>query len=369
MRDTPPAAYLQHIGTATPSHDIHAAFTGYARELLATERERQLFDRMAARSGIEHRYAVLRPGNRAAGEIDAEGFYRPGHFPNTAERMALYAHRALPLALNAVHALAPPDVLAARLARVTHLVVASCTGLHAPGLDVGLVDALGLSPDVQRTNVAFMGCAASLPALRVAQQAVLADPDARALVVCVELCSLHLHESASIDELLSFLLFADGAAAVLVGREPVGARIIDFRTRLLPASRELLTWQVGARGFTMHLSGRVPGALGEALALERERHDSAGLLRGHAVADHALWAVHTGGRSVLDAVQGALRLPPSALAGSRAVLQAVGNLSSATLLFVLRRLLAAAPAGRRGMALAFGPGLTAESMVFETVGA
>ncbi|MFS8064660.1 MAG: hypothetical protein ACMG5Z_08720, partial [Luteimonas sp.] len=184
------SAYLQRIGTATPPHDVHAAFVGYARTLLGSDRERQLFDRMAERSGIAHRYSVLSPGRLEAGEIDAAGFYRPGAFPGTAERMALYVPEALKLALAAVRALAPADALDARLARVTHLVVASCTGFVAPGLDVMLVDALGLSGDVQRTVVGFMGCSAALPALRIAQQAVLADPAAQVLVVNVEMCSL-----------------------------------------------------------------------------------------------------------------------------------------------------------------------------------
>ncbi len=362
------AAWLQAIGTATPRHDVHAAFIGYARSLLAGERERQLFDRMAERTGIAHRYAVLEPGRLAAGEIDAGGFYRPGAFPGTAERMALYAPEALALALRAVRALAPADELAARLARVTHLVLASCTGFVAPGLDVLLVDALGLPASVQRTVVGFMGCSAALPALRVAQQAVCSDGDANALVVNVELCSLHLRESPLLQELLSFLLFGDGASAALVGSQPQGAQMLDFQSLLLPASRELLTWDIGNQGFQMHLSGLVPGRIAEALLAERERREPGALLRGRAAADYALWAVHAGGRTVLDAVQRGLALPEAALADSRAVLEAVGNVSSATVMFVLRRLLASGRPGQEGLALAFGPGLSAESMHFRLAG-
>jgi predicted naringenin-chalcone synthase len=357
-------AWLQRIGTATPPHDVHAAFIAYARGLLQGDRHRQLFDRMAERSGIAHRHAVLRPGRLAAGEVDAAGFYRRGNFPGTAERMALYETEALTLALHAVHALAAPDDLAALLARVTHLVVASCTGFVAPGLDVALIDALGLNDDVQRTLVGFMGCSAALPALRVAQQAVCADSDALVLVVNVELCSLHLHESSNVEELLSFLLFGDGASAALVGAQPAGAELLDFRSKLLPDSRGLITWDVGNRGFEMRLSGLVPGRIAEALLAEVLRGDASGLLRGQRAADYALWAVHAGGRSVLDAVERGLALPPAALADSRAVLRAVGNVSSATVMFVLRRMLASAPPGALGMALAFGPGLTAESMRF-----
>jgi predicted naringenin-chalcone synthase len=357
-------AWLQHIGTATPPHDVHEAFIAYARSLLHGERQRQLFDRMAERSGIAHRHAVLPAGRLAAGEVDAAGFYRRGAFPGTAERMALYETEALRLALHAVHALAPHDELAARLARVTHLVVASCTGFVAPGLDVALIDALGLNDDVQRTLVGFMGCAAALPALRVAQQTVCADPDALVLVVNVELCSLHLHESTEVEELLSFLLFGDGASAALVGSQPVGAELLDFRSKLLPDSRDLITWDVGNHGFDMHLSGLVPGRIAEALLAETLRTDAHGLLRGLRTTDYALWAVHAGGRSVLDAVERGLALPPAALADARAVLRAVGNVSSATVMFVLRRMLASARPGALGLAMAFGPGLSAESMRF-----
>jgi len=363
-----PAAWLQRVGTATPRHDVHAAFIAYARTLLRTDRDRLLFDRMAERSGISHRYSVLRPGMLDEGEVDAGGFYRPGAFPGTAARMRLYAAEALPLALQAVHALAPPDELAARLARVTHLVVASCTGFMAPGLDVQLVDALGLRPDLQRTMVGFMGCSAALPALRTAAHAVRAERDALALVVNLELSSLHLHESHELPELLSFLLFGDAASAALVGSEPQGAELLDFQSLLLPDSRELITWHIGDQGFDMHLSGLVPGHIAEALAAERLNREPAALLRGLAAADYPLWAVHAGGRTVLDAVQHGLALPPAALADSRAVLQAVGNVSSATVMFALRRMVAAPRPGALGLALAFGPGLSAESMRFRMAG-
>lgn len=362
------AAYLQHIATAVPAHDIHAAFVAYARQRLHHARERQLFDRMAERSGIAHRYAALRPGRLDAGEVDADAFYRPGAFPGTAARMRLYAPQALDLAVRAVHALqatlGPLQPLAATLARVTHLVLVSCTGFQAPGLDVQLVDALGLNPRVQRTVVGFMGCAAALPALRVAQTAVRGDAAALVLVVNVELCSLHLHESNALEPLLMYLLFGDGASAALVGAAAHGAELIEFGSQLLPASRELITWDIGDHGFVMRLSGAVPARIAQALAGElaaAEQLGAGGLLRGRRPGDW-LWAVHAGGRTVLDAVQRGLALPPSALAESRAVLHDVGNVSSATLMFVLQRWLAKAAPGAAGLALAFGPGLAVESL-------
>jgi predicted naringenin-chalcone synthase len=367
-------AYLQHIGTAVPEHDIHAPFTALARTLLRGERDQLLFARMAERLGISHRYSVLRPGRLMAGEIDADGFYRRGEFPGTAQRMTRFEQEAPRLALRAVRSMVgpadAPSVARDRLLDgVTHLILATCTGFVAPGLDVQLVDALGLRSDVQRTVIGFMGCAAALPALRTARQTVLADPSARVLVVNVELCSLHLHESHALEALLTFLLFGDAASAALVGSKPVGAELLDFRSQLLPDSRDMITWHIGDSGFLMHLSGQVPGRISEALKTERERRDDASLLRGLAPEAYALWAVHAGGRTVLDAVQTGLGLPSTALSTSRAVLQAVGNVSSTTVMFVLQRMLNEARPDALGQALAFGPGLSAEAMRFRIVGA
>ncbi|MDQ2778966.1 MAG: type III polyketide synthase [Pseudomonadota bacterium] len=373
------AAWLNAVGTATPPHDVHAPFVAYARTLLQSPREQTLFDRMAERSGIAHRYSVLQPGRLEAGEVDAEGFYRPGAFPGTAARMQRYVQEALPLALRAVGALAPDESTTRSLLQgVTHLVVASCTGFVAPGLDVQLQDALALAPDVQRTMIGFMGCAAAVPALRVAAHTVRAEPGARVLVVNLELCSLHLHESHSLESLLSFLLFGDAASAAIVSAASQGAELLDFRSMLLPQSRRLITWDIGDRGFEMQLSGLVPARIAQALAAEcaaqtheQLAHDqpaaSPGLLRGLAPAAVDLWAVHAGGRTVLDAVQKGLALDKAALATSRGVLNDIGNVSSVTVMCVLQRMLAAAvpgAAGSLGMAMAFGPGLSAETLRF-----
>ncbi len=373
----PPAAFLNAIGTAVPAHDVHASFVAYARTLLSAPREQTLFDRMSERSGIAHRHSVLRPGRLDAGEVDADNFYRPGAFPSTAARMALYREHALPLALRAVQALKQPSAAGGGeadgvLHGITHLVVASCTGLVAPGLDVQLVDTLGLDPGVQRTMIGFMGCAAAVPALRAAAHTVRAEPGARVLVVNIELCSLHLRESHSLEELLSFLLFGDAASAAVVSARPEGAELLDFRSLLLPKSRPLITWDIGNQGFEMQLSGLVPGRIATALAEERQRTDDSGLgfgrQRGATASEIGLWAVHAGGRTVLDAVQKGMALPPEALATSRAVLSDVGNVSSVTVMMVLQRMLAqprTSPNGSElGVVMAFGPGLSAETLRF-----
>ena len=358
-------AYLNRIGTALPPHDIHAPFLAFARTLLGDDRTRMLFDRMAERAGIEHRWSLLRPGNLAAGEVDAGGFYVRGRFPGTAARMALYEPGALALALQAVADLG----IAGERERITHLIVASCTGFTAPGLDLQLTERLGLRPDVARTMIGFMGCSAAVPALRAARDAVRADPAARVLVVNLELCTLHLQETSDLETILSFLLFADGAAASLVTADPAGFALVDFRSVLIPDSAGLITWHIGDAGFLMHLSGQVPGRIAGALRDDAAGADPAGILRGDGIRAVDLWAVHAGGRTVLDAVEIGLGLAPEALLASREVLREHGNMSSATIMFVLRRLLAAPSAsGERGLAMAFGPGMVAETFRFRRTG-
>ncbi len=357
-------AWLQRVGTATPRHDVHQAFIAHARQLLRSERERQLLDRLAERCGIAHRYSVLEPAALSRG-LPESGFYNLGAHADSGARMALHDSAALALGLQAVHALAPTDELAARLARVTHLVVCSPTGCGAPGLEVLLIDALALPADVQRTALATVGGAAGLAALRLARDTLCAAPDAHVLVVVVELASLHLRESHALDDLLPHLLLGDGAGAALLGTEAEGAELLDFRTRLLPASRELMTWRPGDQGLRLHQSGLVPGRIAEALIDERERGGAHALLA--AAATPTLWVAHAE-TAVLDAVQAALALPREALADSRAVLQAVGHVGAAGTLFVLRRLLRRAWPGAGGLALAFGPGVVMDAMHWRIAG-
>jgi predicted naringenin-chalcone synthase len=179
------------------------------------------------------------------------------------------------------------------------------------------------------------------------------------LVVNIELCSLHLQEQWQIEKMLSFLLFGDGCAACLVSAEPTGLELARFHAAVIPRSEELITWHIRDHGFEMHLSGQVPGRIRRWL----QQHGGS-LLGNRTVNDVALWAVHAGGRSILDAVQHSLALPPEALRYSRAVLRAFGNMSSATLPFVLDRILRTPDATGEGVAMAFGPGLSVETFAF-----
>ncbi len=350
------AAWLNAVATATPTHDIHDAFIGWARARLP-EREARLFDRMTERAGIDHRWSVLPVGADGGSPVASDGFYADA-MPGTAARMAIYADAAPTLAIVAIDALAQRTPIDG----ITHLVVASCTGFVAPGIDQIIARRLGLSPTIERLLVGFMGCYAAVAALRSARHIIRSEPEARVLVVTVELSTLHLQAADTLEPLLAMLQFGDGAAAALVTADPRGFAIETPFAATLPDSADLIRWDITDAGFAMHLSGEVPGRIATALA---DPAFAAAATGGRPLAEVDRWAVHAGGRSILDAVERSLTLAPDALAASRAVLAANGNMSSATLMFVLADLLAGPPVGN-GIALAFGPGLAAEGFGFRS---
>lgn len=369
MRNAERHAYLNRIATALPPHDVHGAFIRYAERQLSDEpRKQRLFERMVRNCGIEHRYSFFEPvdsngeglGDALEGRpdaaIDTAGFFVPGRFPDTATRMRFFERYSPDLAAKAVERLE----LGADRARISHLIVTCCTGLVSPGLDLELIDRCGLRGSVERSTLGFMGCYAAVNALKLARHIVRSEPDARVLIVSLELCTVHLKDTTDLEQMLSFLLWGDGAAACLVTTEPRGLRLDDFRAVLAEETRDLMTWRVRNSGFDMLLSGRVPSAIQETLA----RH-ARSILDGRDIGSVDAWAVHPGGRSVLDAVQRALELPEDALEASRETLRRYGNMSSATILFVLERLMHAIPGGATGFAMSFGPGLVAETMQFQ----
>ncbi len=352
-------AYLNAVGTSVPPHDVHQSFLRFAATLLPDDRQRRLFARMADRSGITHRYSTIDTITDPAGaELDHDGFYRRGDFPSTKARMQRFEATALPLARDAIASLGSRLSGGFVASGITHLVVTSCTGFFAPGLDLQLVAALGLPSSVERTMVGFMGCYAAFNALKLARHIVRSEPSARVLLVNLELCTLHLQETADLEQILSFMVFADGCTASLVSADPHGLVLDRFHAELIPDTDPLITWHIGDLGFDMLLSGQVPGAIATGLGGNADR------ILGPGPAP-SLWAVHPGGRSVLDAVAGALSLDADDLADSRAVLDKFGNMSSCTILFVLDRMLRAGlEPGTPGIAMGFGPGLVAETLRF-----
>lgn len=351
-------AAIRSLATAHPTFRMtRAEWLAIADRVSPAEVDRAVLARLAERSGIDTRWC-------AAFEAEHACFYRAGEIPGTAARMGLWSRAARAMSHDAcTRALEQARIGAAS---VTHIVTASCTGFESPGIDAHLIGSLGLQRGVQRLNIGFMGCHAAVNALAAARSIVRSDPGATVLVCCAEVSSAHLHHTARLDQLIANTLFADGAAAAVVNAcDPDDAgdagacTIAATHTALIPDTAGEMGWVIGDRGFEMTLGARVPDAI------ERE---IGAWVRG-ALAEHGLalddiggWAIHPGGPRVIDAVLSALALDPSAGDASRAILREYGNMSSATLLFILERMLGA-DTRRPLVGLAFGPGLVGEMVL------
>ncbi|WP_254678031.1 type III polyketide synthase [Agrococcus sp. SGAir0287] len=350
------------IGTAVPAARLEQQA---ARDLLARQPD---LTRLGARlvrtafdaSAIDARHVVLdelvEPRETPFFDVEHDAL----RSPSTRVRNTRYAEHAPTLALDAASAALADGGL--EPTSITHVVTASCTGFFAPGIDHLLVRDLGLPSSTPRLHVGFMGCYAAFPALRAADAICRADPRAVVLVVCVELCSLHLRSSSDPDTIVASSVFADGAGAAIVAVRPQprsSLRIDALASAIAPSSEEEMAWTIGDEGFEMVLSGAVPRLIGanvvEAIA------PLADARRAGSWPEVAGWAVHPGGRAILDTVQRTLGLDDAALAPSRRVLAERGNMSSATVLHILQAQLRERSPGEQVCAMAFGPGLTMES--------
>lgn len=353
-------AFINRIATATPPHDMHGAFLPFAESLLPEGTPRNLYRRMARMSAIEHRYTFLKPIVTEDGTLrDESAMFVRGQFPSTAKRMEAFRRFAPRLAQSTLDRLALTEK---ERQGITHVIVTCCTGLYAPGLDYEMAELLQLNPSVERTFIGFMGCYAAINALKAARHIVRSEPESKVLLMSLELCTLHMQESQDLEQLLAFTVFADGCAAYLVTAQPAGLAIDSFLTVNLAGTDQLITWRIGEQGFDMHLSGQVPGKLRQGLAEAGSR-----ITRGRELSSVDLWAVHPGGRTILDAAEQGLGLPADALAESRKILLNFGNMSSASIMFVLEQVMQRARTGQQGCAMSFGPGVTAETMLFHAV--
>jgi predicted naringenin-chalcone synthase len=281
------------------------------------------------------------------------------HGPATEERMRRYAEDVVPLAATAARAALADAALSA--SAITHLVTVSCTGFVSPGVDLGLIDRLGLSREIRRCHVGFMGCHGALNGLETAAALAAKDPRSAILMCAAELCTLHFQYQWSSDNVIANSLFADGAAAVIAAagqnvRSDVW-RVLAHGSLVVPETANAMTWRIGNHGFTMTLSQQMPRLIEEHLPRWLPawlgRHDLT-------IRDVASWIVHPGGPRILDAVENCLGLPAGALLTSREVLSRFGNMSSPTVLFILE-LLRKRRASRPCVMLAFGPGLCIEA--------
>jgi alkylresorcinol/alkylpyrone synthase len=360
---------LLSVGVATPANLIKQdeALSLAQRICCVDNRQRRFAKALYEHSAVESRYGILplTEADRWAphGPLNADGSANRG--PSTEVRMEYYREHALPLAHRAAQLAMEKSSCPA--AALTHVVTASCTGFTAPGVDLGLIGSLGLTPTTQRINVGYMGCHGAINALRVAHGLSHVDVRNRILVCAVELCTIHYAFHWSNERMLGNALFADGAGAAILGADEApsadantGWRLAATGSYLFPGTADAMTWSIGNHGFAMTISTELPSLiqanLGVWLSNWLDRN-------GLAVSDVRSWAVHPGGPRIVEAVDAAMGLRREQTAVSREILASHGNMSSATVLFIIEALLAR-QAEPPCVVLGFGPGLVAEAALF-----
>lgn len=359
------SVFIHDIATSVPPYssdqrhirDVMKKFVGSDRKSQA------IIHRIYNQSGIERRHSVIEDFTpNEQGELFFNGKVK--NDPGTSARNKIYEREAKKLFVDVGRKLLA-DNSTISSDDITHVITVSCTGFFAPGPDFEIVKALQLKPTTQRFHVGFMGCYAAFPALKMAESFCKADPNATVLLVCAELCTIHFQFNNEVDNLLSGSVFADGASGLLISsKEPkkTAFQIKQFASSLAPNGEKDMAWTIGDNGFEMILSTYVPDIIRENLnSVIQPLYEQYGLQ----TKDIDRWAIHPGGRSILDKVEETLELHPEQIDASRKVLANYGNMSSATVLFVMDELLRAdLPSGKNIIGMAFGPGLTIESGLF-----
>lgn len=363
-------SYICAIGTANPPHKIPQMQIAdfMATALQFDEDNTRKLKALYRVSGIGQRYSVLQDYTRQNGDFT---FYpntptlEP--FPTVQQRMDEYRKFAVELSEDAIRNCLK-QAASVSLPEITHLITVSCTGMYAPGLDIELVEKLGLSPCVQRTAVNFMGCYAAFNAIKLADAICRANPEAKVMLVCTEICTIHFQKYTAQDHLVSNALFGDGAAAVLMQGQPneeVSLELQSFHCDLAPAGKREMAWHIGDTGFEMTLSSYVPDLIKKGI---RELTDR--LLQGlkTTVSEIKFFAIHPGGRRILEVIEQELGMTRDDNRFAYQVLREFGNMSSATVLFVLKALMESLTTEEQNepvLSFAFGPGLTLESMLLK----
>ncbi len=328
----------------------------------ADEKQRRILKYLYDHSGIDTRYSVIHDFTLP---VDEWQFFPKSKdlepFPNLEHRMQWFNKYALPLTLRAAEKCIEGVI---NKDQITHLITVSCTGMSAPGLELQLMEAMGLATDTTRTAINFIGCYAAVHGLKMANDIANANPKAHVLVVCTELCSLHFQKTFTEDTIVAPLLFGDGSAAVLVTSDLAiqpGLRLDSFYSEVLKDAQNSMTWNLSSTGFVMTLAGDVPDIFRADIGKMKDRalHKA-----GCAHNDIRYWCIHPGGKRILDALGKGLGIDEEDMAASRKVLKHYGNMSSCTVLFVLKEMwpYLIEDKGEKVFAAAFGPGLTMESV-------
>lgn len=360
-------SYITAIGVANPTTRIaQPAIADFMVQVMhLNEGDARKLKALFRASGIAYRHSVLDD----YGRLSDFTFY-PNNLkhslPGTKARAELYQKHAPPLSARAAQTAIDQTSLSPD--EITHLITVSCTGMYAPGLDIDLIKLLRLRSDVQRTCINFMGCYAAFNGLRLADSFCKANPKARVLIVCTELCSIHFQNESTEDNLLANALFADGSAAMIIEANPqpgINLSLEKFHSDLAFEGEHDMAWSIGDTGFEMRLSSYVPGVVNAGM-----RQLANKLLEGsgYSLPDIHYFAPHPGGLKILSAIESALEVSKAQHKHAYEVLNQYGNMSSPTVVFVLHELmksLSAADDSKTILSFAFGPGLTLESMLLK----
>lgn len=355
------------IGTAVPSfkHKQQDILQFMQHIYCFNEADKRRLRYLYHQSHIDTRYSVVPDYSRTGNEWK---FYPHTEnlepFPSLEQRMVWYQKYAAPLSVNAIR-----DCLDGKLqeSEITHLITVSCTGMSAPGLDLQLMELLDLPRNTWRTSINFMGCYAGLHALKMADAICKTDSQAKVLIVCTELCTLHFQREPTIDNIAASLLFGDGsAAAVVTGDDHAskGIYLNNFYSEVIPKGKKDMAWELSSTGFLMTLSSYIPELLEEDFATFANR---ALAKTGLSKQDITHWCFHPGGRKILESVQKTMSLNNDDLQTSYDVLKNYGNMSSPSVLFILKKTVSSLSYDHnrkeRIFCAAFGPGLTMETFV------
>lgn len=360
------ATYINHIGTALPPNltDQNQIADFMVSHLRLDKHEEKKLRVLYRASGIKQRYSVLRDFGE---NLNGQSFFKEdAAFPSAKPRMLIYQHHAINLAKEACeNAMKGANC---KKEDVSHIIAVSCTGMYAPGLDIELVDRLNLKTSTQRTSINFMGCYAAFNAMKVAQNIIEANQEAKVLIVCVELCSIHLQEKKDDENLLANAIFGDGAAAMVVTSKPSNhsLEMENFYSDLALDARDEMGWYIGDHGFEMHLTSKVPDVIREGIGALTNRLLNKIELK---ISDIDFFAIHPGGKRILDVIEEKLEITKEQNSTAREILRTHGNMSSPTVLFVIKSILDGLTAKddqKHLLSFAFGPGLTLESAVLKT---
>jgi alpha-pyrone synthase len=331
--------------------------------------QKRLLTTIYKNSGIDTRYSVIDDYSTTCNEFSFFPKTPNGPLPTTAKRMQYYKQSALPLALHAIEnclaSIQPFD-----LQTITHIITISCTGMYAPGIDIEIIQSLKLPSSIKRTAINFMGCYGAFNGMKVAEAFCNSDANASVLMVCVELCSLHFQNNFSHENLIANAIFADGAAALLIQKNPKTAKslaIDAFHCDLIAQSQQQMAWHIADYGFDMVLSSYVPDMIKLGIAdfiakFFKQIHSN-----HRQQLDYIdFYAIHPGGIKILQACEQALNITTYDNRFSYEILRRYGNMSSATIIFVLKYIwdnLTNTDNLKKIFSCAFGPGLTLEAML------